>query len=45
MRVIKHKENIINTNPCNNIIFEIALRSALTYLMTGEINKVDKERN
>jgi len=40
-RVIKHKYNIIQSNPCDNDLIDIGLRSALTYLSTGEINKVD----
>ena len=40
-RVIKHKNNIIKSNPCDNDIFELGLRAALTYISTGEINKVD----
>ena len=38
MRVIKHKENIININPSDNREFDIALRSALTYMVNNEIN-------
>ena len=38
MRVIKHKENIININPSDNEKFDIALRSALTYMINNEIN-------
>ena len=40
-RVIKHKNNIININPCENNTFEFALRSALTYLISNELNKPD----
>ena len=40
-RVIKHKENLIKSNPCDNNLFEYGLRSVLTYLSTGEINKTD----
>ena len=40
-RVIKHKNNLIKSNPCENDLFEIGLRAALTYIFTGEINKVD----
>ena len=36
-RVIKHKENIININPSDNGEFDIALRSALTYMLNSEI--------
>tara|TARA_B100000073_G_C23513673_1_gene484890 strand:- start:217 stop:663 length:447 start_codon:yes stop_codon:yes gene_type:complete len=39
MRVIKHKEKIINTNPLENNIFETSLRSSLSYMITGEINE------
>ncbi len=39
MRVIKHKEQIINTNPLENNIFETSLRSSLSYMITGEINE------
>ena len=38
MRVMKHKENIININPADNNEFDIALRSALTFMVTNEIN-------
>jgi len=38
MRVIKHKENIININPSDNEEFDIALRSALTFMLNNEIN-------
>tara|TARA_B100000900_G_scaffold5949_1_gene5034 strand:+ start:1 stop:996 length:996 start_codon:yes stop_codon:yes gene_type:complete len=38
MRVIKHKEKIININPTDNGEFDIALRSALTFMMINEIN-------
>ncbi len=40
-RVIKHKHNIINVNPCENNSFDYALRSALTYLIHDELNKPD----
>ena len=40
-RVIKHKNNIIKSNPCDSDLFELGLRAALTYLFTGKINKVD----
>jgi len=40
-RVIKHKNNIINVNPCENNLFDYALRSALTYLINNELNKPD----
>ena len=38
-RVIKHKKNIININPCENNSFDLALRSALTFLIKGELHK------
>ncbi len=38
MRVIKHKEKIININPIENKAFDIALRSALTYMVNNELN-------
>ena len=38
-RVIKHKDNIINANPYEKDIFEESLRSALTCMITSEINK------
>lgn len=41
-RVIKHKENIINSNPCDSELFEYGLRSVLTYVYSGEITKVDE---
>tara|TARA_B100000212_G_scaffold75934_1_gene53760 strand:- start:369 stop:1364 length:996 start_codon:yes stop_codon:yes gene_type:complete len=41
MRVIKHREKIININPTDNESFDIALRSALTFLVTDEINIPD----
>ena len=43
MRVLKHKNNIINANPCDKDSFDYALRSSLTYMITGEVNKVDIE--
>lgn len=39
-RIIKHKKNIINTNPCENNTFEESLRSALTYMLTGKTNEI-----
>ena len=39
-RVLKHKKNIINANPYEKDLFEESLRSALTYMVTSEINKV-----
>ena len=41
MRVIKHKEKIININPTDNGAFDIALRSALTLMITNQINIPD----
>ena len=40
-RVIKHKKNIIQVNPCENNSFDFALRSALTFLINNELNKPD----
>ena len=40
-RVIKHKNNIINVNPCENNSFDFALRSALTFLIHDELIKPD----
>ena len=42
-RLIKHKNNVIKSNPCNSDLFEIGLRSALTHLATGETGKVNDE--
>ena len=42
-RVLKHKDNIINSNPYEKDLFEASLRSALTYMITSEINKVPIE--
>ncbi len=39
-RVLKHKDNIINANPYEKELFEESLRSALTYMITSEINEV-----
>ena len=39
LRVIKHKKNIINVNPSQNYLFDEALRSALTFMISGEIHK------
>jgi glutathione S-transferase len=36
-RVIKHRTNIIRVNPADNRLFEVALRCALTWMMTGEV--------
>jgi len=36
-RVIKHRANLIRVNPAEDQLFEVALRCALTHLMTGEI--------
>ena len=40
-RVIKHKNNIINVNPCENNSFDFALRSTLTFLVHNELIKPD----
>ena len=37
-RVIKHKEKIIAINPADDGEFDIALRSALTFMINNEIN-------
>ncbi len=37
MRIIKHKDNLIKINPTHDEFFDISLRSALTYMMQGEI--------
>ena len=39
-RVLKHKDNIIKANPYEKDVFEDSLRTALTFLITSEINKV-----
>ena len=36
-RVIKHRHNIIRVNPAENSLFDLALRCALTQMMTGEV--------
>ncbi len=36
-RVIKHRANIIRVNPADDAVIDVALRCALTYLMTGQI--------
>ena len=41
-RVLKHKDNIINSNPHEKDLFDESLRSALTYMITSEVNKVPK---
>jgi len=41
-RVIKHKENLIKVNPYDKDFFEQSLRSALTYMVTGEVIIPDK---
>ena len=41
MRIIRHKDNIIESNPCENNTFDIGLRSAITFMFSHEINKVD----
>jgi glutathione S-transferase len=35
-RVLKHRANIIRVNPADNQLFDLALRCALTQLMTGQ---------
>ncbi|NET38210.1 MAG: glutathione S-transferase family protein [Cyanothece sp. SIO1E1] len=35
-RVIKHRTNIIRVNPADDSLFDVALRCALTHMMTGE---------
>ena len=35
-RVLKHRHNIIKVNPTDTRVFDLALRCALTHLMTGE---------
>jgi glutathione S-transferase len=35
-RIIKHRHNIIKVNPADNLVFDEALRCALTNMMTGE---------
>ena len=42
-RVLKHKDNIINANPYDKDLFEESLRSALTYMITSEINKIPQK--
>jgi glutathione S-transferase len=36
-RVLKHRANIIKVNPADNRAFSLALRCALTHMMTGEV--------
>jgi glutathione S-transferase len=36
-RVLKHRENIIKANPAKPEMFDLALRCALTQMMTGEV--------
>jgi glutathione S-transferase len=36
-RVIEHRANIIRVNPAEDNLMEVALRCALTHLMTGEV--------
>jgi len=38
-RVLKHKNNIIKSNPYEKELFEESLRSALTHMLTGELCK------
>ena len=37
-RFLKHKKNIIKVNPYKNEFFEESLRSALSYMITGELS-------
>jgi glutathione S-transferase len=37
IRVILHRANIIRVNPADDELFEIALRCALTWMMTGVV--------
>ena len=39
-RVLEHKDNIINSNPYKKDLFEESLRSALTYMVTSEVNNI-----
>nr|WP_075486238.1 glutathione S-transferase N-terminal domain-containing protein [Prochlorococcus marinus] len=41
-RVIKHKENLLKVNPYDKESFDESLRSALTYLITGEVRIPEK---
>ena len=41
-RVIKHKENLLKVNPYEKEAFEESLRSALTYMLTGEVRIPEK---
>jgi glutathione S-transferase len=36
-RVIKHRVNIVRANPTDDQLFDLALRCALTQMMTGEV--------
>ncbi len=36
-RVIEHRDNIIRVNPADDALIKVALRCALTHLMTGEV--------
>ncbi len=36
-RVIKHRESIVQANPADDQLFDLALRCALTRMMTGEV--------
>ena len=42
-RVLKHKDNIINANPYEKDLFEESLRSALTCMITSEINEFQRK--
>ncbi len=41
-RVIKHKDNLLKVNPYEKESFEESLRSALTYMITGEVRIPEK---
>ncbi len=41
-RVLKHKDNIIKSNPYKNKFFDESLRSALMHMIKGEINVPNK---
>ncbi|WP_013334533.1 glutathione S-transferase family protein [Gloeothece verrucosa] len=36
-RVLKHRNNLIKVNPCDDTLFDEALRCALTYMITKEV--------
>ena len=41
-RIIKHKENLIKVNPHGKEYFDESLRSALTYMVTGNVRTFEK---